>query len=57
MRLSNKTIYKSLFILARGVLKRELLATLRSRRLMRCTKTSTTAGQPRRQIIDIISIG
>lgn len=35
MNLSHETIYKSLFIQARGVLKKELLAHLRSRRIMR----------------------
>ena len=52
MRVSHETIYKSLYIHARGVLKRELLATLRSRRLMRRAKTFTTAGQPRGRIVD-----
>ncbi len=56
MRVSHETIYRSLFIQARGVLKRELLATLRSRRLMRRAKTSTTEGQPRGQIIDAVSV-
>jgi IS30 family transposase len=56
MRVSHETIYRSLFIQARGVLKRELLATLRSRRLMRRAKTSTTEGQPRGQIINAVSI-
>ena len=56
MQVSHETIYKSLFIQARGVLKRELMAHLRSRRIMRRGKTSTTKGQPRGQIIDAISI-
>jgi IS30 family transposase len=56
MRVSHETIYRSLFIQARGVLKRELLATLRSRRLMRRARTFTTEGQPRGQIIDAVSI-
>lgn len=46
----------SWLIQARGVLKRELLSHLRSRRMMRRGKTSTTEGQPRGQIIDAISI-
>ena len=54
--MSHETIYKSLFIQARGVLKRELIAHLRSRRVMRRGKTSTAKGQPRGQIIDAISI-
>ena len=56
MRVSHETIYRSLFIQARGVLKKELLSHLRSRRMMRRGKTSTTEGQPRGQIIDAISI-
>ena len=56
MQVSHETSYKSLFIQARGVLKRELIAHLRSRRVMRRGKTSTAKGQPRGQIIDAISI-
>jgi IS30 family transposase len=56
MNVSHETIYKSLFIQARGVLKKELLAHLRSRRIMRRGRTSTTDGQTRGQIIDAVSI-
>ena len=56
MNVSHETIYKSLFIQARGVLKKELLAHLRSRRIMRRGRTATTAGQARGQIIDAVSI-
>ena len=56
LRVSHETIYRSLFIQARGVLKRELISHLRSRRMMRRGKTATTAGQPRGQIIDAVSI-
>jgi IS30 family transposase len=35
MRVSHETIYRSLFIQARGVLKKELIGHLRSRRRMR----------------------
>jgi IS30 family transposase len=56
MQVSHETIYKSLFIQARGVLKKELMAHLRSRRIMRRGKTASTAGQTRGQIIDAISI-
>jgi IS30 family transposase len=52
MQVSHETIYKSLFIQAGGVLKRELIAHLRSRRVMRRGKTSTAKGQLRGQIID-----
>ena len=56
MRLSHETIYRSLFIQARGVLKKELMAHLRIRRMMRRSKLATTEGQPRGQIIDAVSI-
>ena len=56
MHVSHETIYKSLYIQARGVLKKELIGHLRSRRMMRRGKTSTTEGQPRGQIIDAVSI-
>ena len=56
MRLSHETIYRSLFIQARGVLKKELMAHLRIRRMMRRSKFATTEGQPRGQIIDAVSI-
>jgi len=56
MRVSHETIYKCLFVQARGVLKRDLQRHLRSRRTMRCARNSTTAGQQRGQIIDAVSI-
>ncbi len=56
MRVSHETIYRSLFIQARGVLKRELLGHLRSRRRMRRVKSASTTGQPRGQIVDGLSI-
>lgn len=56
MRVSHETIYRSLFIQTRGVLKKELLAHLRSRRPMRRSRHATTKGQPRGQIIDAVSI-
>jgi IS30 family transposase len=56
MRVSHETIYKSLFIQARGVLKKELIGHLRSHRTMRRAKNASTKGQPRGQIIDGISI-
>lgn len=56
MQISHETIYRSLFIQTRGLLKRELISHLRSRRMMRRGKTSTTQGQPRGQIIDAVSI-
>ena len=56
MRISHETIYRSLFIQARGVLKKELVSHLRSRRMMRRSKYATTDGQPRGRTIDGISI-
>jgi IS30 family transposase len=56
MQVSHETIYKSLFIQARGVLKKELLIHLRSRRLMRRGKTAVACGQGRGQIKDAVSI-
>ena len=53
---SHETIYKSLFIQARGVLKRELATHLRTRRVMRKSKLASTEGQPRGQIRDAVSI-
>lgn len=56
MRISHETIYRSLFIQARGVLKKELLGHLRSRRMMRRAQPASTASQPRGQIVDGVSI-
>jgi transposase, IS30 family len=56
MRISHETIYRSLFVQARGVLKKELIGHLRSRRVMRRSKNASTDGQPRGQIVDAVSI-
>jgi IS30 family transposase len=56
MQVSHETIYRSLFVQARGVLKKELLAHLRVRRMMRRARKATTEGQPRGQIVDAVSI-
>ncbi len=56
MRVSHETIYRSLFIQARGVLKKELIQHLRSKRLLRRSRHSRAAGQSRGQIVDAISI-
>jgi len=56
MRISHESIYRSLFVQSRGVLKKELVAHLRTRRMMRRSKKSSTRGQPRGQIIDAVSI-
>ncbi len=56
MQVSHETIYVSLFVQSRGVLKRSLIRHLRRRKTMRRSKHATTAGQPRGQIIDAVSI-
>jgi IS30 family transposase len=56
MRISHETIYRSLFIQARGVLKKELQVHLRTRRKFRRAKSASTKGQMRGQIIDAVSI-
>jgi IS30 family transposase len=56
MQVSHETIYRSLFVQARGVLKKELLAHLRTRRVMRRSRHATIHGQHRGQIVDAVSI-
>lgn len=56
MQVSHETIYKSLFVQARGVLKKELQAHLRTRRRMRKSRQATTKGKGRGGIKDLISI-
>ena len=56
LRVSHETIYRSLFIQARGALKKELLDHLRSKRRMRRSRHSSEHGQSRGQIVDAISI-
>jgi IS30 family transposase len=56
LRVSHETIYQTLFVQARGVLKKELIKHLRSRRVMRQSRYATTNGRPRGQIIDAVSI-
>jgi IS30 family transposase len=55
MHISHETIYRSLFIQARGVLKKELLSHLRTKRVMRRSKRAGPRGQFSR-IRDAISI-
>ena len=56
MQISHETIYRSLFVQARGVLKKELVGHLRTRRVIRRSKQARTRGQGRGQIIDAVSI-
>jgi len=55
MRVSYETIYRSLFIQTRGVLKKELMAQLRTARQMRQAKGGTTKSGLG-QIVDTVSI-
>jgi IS30 family transposase len=55
MQVSHETIYRSLFIQARGVLKKELMAHLRTARQMRQAKSGTTKSGLG-QIVDAVSI-
>ena len=57
MRVSHETIYRSLFIQARGVLKKELIGHLRSKRRIRRSQHSRIFKDSRGQIVDAISIG
>lgn len=56
MYVSHETIYRTLFVQARGALKKELVAYLRSRRTMRRSKNFTQRGKGKGQIRDAISI-
>ena len=56
MHVSHETIYRSLFIQARGVLKKELMGHLRSKRRMRRSRYSSEHGQSRGKIVDAVSI-
>ena len=53
---SHETIYKSLFIQARGVLKKELLACLRSQRIMRRSRHASLKRKGLSTIVDAVSI-
>lgn len=55
MQVSHETIYRSLFVQAKGVLKKELISHLRSGRAIRRGKTATQKGQPR-GIVGAVSI-
>ena len=55
-RVSHETIYRSLFIQARGALKKELTLYLRSKRTIRRSPHATHKGRGGGQIRDLISI-
>jgi IS30 family transposase len=56
MRVSHETIYRSLFVQARGVLKKELLKHLRTRRIMRRSKLARSEARTRGRIADALTI-
>ena len=53
---SHETIYRSLYVQARGVLKKELLQHLRSKRTIRRSKHAPLRSDNRGQIKDLVSI-
>jgi len=56
MQVSHETIYRSLFLQSRGVLKKTLLQHLRRRRTMRRSLQASGRGQRRGQIVDAVPI-
>ena len=56
LHVSHETIYRSLFIQARGALKKELLEHLRRTRAMRRSRHHTLKTQGLGQIVDAVSI-
>ena len=56
MWVSHETIYRSLFVQARGALKKELIGHLRSKRRVRRSRHATDRGQGRGEIADAVSI-
>ena len=55
-QVSHETIYRSLFVQARGVLKKELQAHLRTGRALRKSRHASGKGDGRGSIVDAISI-
>jgi IS30 family transposase len=53
---SHETIYRSLFLQARGALKKELIQHLRSQRRIRRSRHSSVHGHSQGKIVDAISI-
>jgi IS30 family transposase len=56
MRVSHETIYLTLFVQARGALKRELLAHLRRSRSTRRPRAASRGNRGQGQIVDAVSI-
>ena len=55
-QVSHETIYRSLFVQARGALKKELVLHLRSRRSIRRSRHATAKADQRGRIPDMVSI-
>jgi len=56
LQVSTETIYRSLFVQARGVLRKELCAHLRTHRPIRRARSASTKGQGRGTIREAVSI-
>ena len=56
LRVSHETIYRTLFVQARGALKKELIHCLRSKRRIRRSRHSSVHGHHSGQIVDAVSI-
>ncbi|HEX3352185.1 MAG TPA: IS30 family transposase [Terriglobales bacterium] len=56
LRVSHETIYRSLFIQARGALKQELIQHLRSKRRIRRSRHASVHGHSQGKIVDAVSI-
>ena len=56
LRVSHETIYRTLFIQARGALKQELMRHLRSQRRIRRSRHASIHGHSQGKIVDAISI-
>ena len=56
MRVSHETIYRSLFVQARGVLKQELTAHLRRRQTVRRNRKAISRPAPHGHIVDAVCI-
>ena len=56
MQVSHETIYRTLYIQARGALKQELTAHLRRRRRVRRSRGALQRGATHGQLVDIVSI-
>jgi IS30 family transposase len=56
MHVSHETIYRTLYVQARGALKQELTAHLRRRRVMRHSRAATPGGHGQGQLVDLVSI-